>query len=103
MRIDGQSRQLNFLIDENESIGANGAYAQEPNAFISMIDYVLNTHGCEDLSCTIHADNCSGELNFNCDHYNFILRKSRLNQNITIILEYFIGYIYRDNNNANHK
>lgn len=86
MRIDGQSRQLNFLIDENESIGADGANAQGPNAVISMIDYVLNTHGCEDLSCTIHADNCPGELNFNCDHYNFILR---LNHNITIILEYF--------------
>ncbi|KAH3708483.1 hypothetical protein DPMN_067935 [Dreissena polymorpha] len=55
MRIDGQSRQLNFLIDENESIGADGANAQGPNAVISMIDYALNTHGCEDLSCTIHA------------------------------------------------
>ncbi|KAH3739919.1 hypothetical protein DPMN_046609 [Dreissena polymorpha] len=51
MRIDGQSRQLNFLIDENESIGADGTNAQEPNDVISMIDYVLNTHGCEDLSC----------------------------------------------------
>ncbi|XP_052268532.1 uncharacterized protein LOC127869913 [Dreissena polymorpha] len=61
MRIDGQSRQLNFLIDENECIGADGANAQGPNAAISMIDYVLNTHGCEDLSCTIHADNCPGQ------------------------------------------
>ncbi|KAH3694584.1 hypothetical protein DPMN_082024 [Dreissena polymorpha] len=68
MRIDEQSRQLNFLIDENESIGADGTNAQGPNDVISMIDYVLNTHGCEDLSCTIHADNCLGELNFHCDH-----------------------------------
>ena len=36
MRID--ARQLNFLIDENESIGADGTKAQEPNAVISMID-----------------------------------------------------------------
>ncbi|KAH3806414.1 hypothetical protein DPMN_134735 [Dreissena polymorpha] len=59
MRIDGQSPQLNVLSDENESIGADGTNAREPNAVISMIDYVLNTHGCEDLSCTIRADNCS--------------------------------------------
>ncbi|XP_052227505.1 uncharacterized protein LOC127842185 [Dreissena polymorpha] len=61
MRIDGQSCQLNFLIDENESIGADGTNAQGPNAVISMIDYVLNTNGCDDLSCTIHADYCSGQ------------------------------------------
>ncbi|KAH3702266.1 hypothetical protein DPMN_077277 [Dreissena polymorpha] len=68
MGIDEQSRQLNFLIDENESSGEDETNTHGPNAVISMIDYVLNIHGCEDLSCTIHADNCPGKLDFHCDH-----------------------------------
>ncbi|KAH3884940.1 hypothetical protein DPMN_008926 [Dreissena polymorpha] len=78
MRIDGQSRQLNFLIDENESIGADGTNAQEPNAVISMIDYTLNTHRCEDLSCTIYADNCSSKKKFVLGYFAWRVLTRRL-------------------------
>lgn len=59
-RMDGISKQLNFLIDENETIGEDGTLAHGPNAVISMINWALDTHGNETQTCTIHADNCPG-------------------------------------------
>ena len=62
VRIDGQSRQYNFLIDENETIGTDGSNAHGPNAVISMLDYVLDLYGHGECNCIIHADNCPGKI-----------------------------------------
>ena len=59
-RIDGIPKQLNFLIDENETIGKDGASSHGPDAVISMIDWALTEHGSSERKCAMHADNCPG-------------------------------------------
>jgi len=59
-RIDGIPKQLNFLIDENETIGKDGASSHGPDAVISMIDWALSEHGSGEGKCAMHADNCPG-------------------------------------------
>jgi hypothetical protein len=59
-RIDGHPRQLNFLIDEHETIGADGKEAHGPNAVISMVDWSLQTYGQNKPNFSIHSDNCPG-------------------------------------------
>ena len=61
-RIDGIPKQLNFLIDENETIGKDGNDGNGPNAVISMIDWALNKYTCRERQCTFHCDNCPGNL-----------------------------------------
>ena len=63
-RIDGIPEQLNFLVDENETIGKDGTLTHGPNSVLSMIDWALQTHGVGELSCAIHADNCPGNQTF---------------------------------------
>ncbi|KAH3692074.1 hypothetical protein DPMN_194952 [Dreissena polymorpha] len=60
VRIDGLHKQLNFLIDESETMGIDGTQTHGPNAVISMLDMVLDTYGHGELTCSIHADNCPG-------------------------------------------
>ena len=59
-RIDGIPKQLNFLIDESETIGPDGTATHGPNAVISMIDWALQTYSSGETTCKIHADNCPG-------------------------------------------
>ncbi|KAH3714846.1 hypothetical protein DPMN_057548 [Dreissena polymorpha] len=60
VRIDGLPKQLNFLIDESETMGIDGTQTHGPNSVISMLDMVLDTHGRGESTCSIHADNCPG-------------------------------------------
>ncbi|XP_052797705.1 uncharacterized protein LOC128229867 [Mya arenaria] len=60
-RIDGDPHQLNFLIDENETLGKDGSKSHGPDAVISMIDWALQNYGGQSTSCSIHADNCPGQ------------------------------------------
>ena len=59
-RIDGIPIQLNFLIDENETIGPDGTYSHGPNSVISMIHWAMETRYSRKSACAIHADNCPG-------------------------------------------
>jgi len=56
-RIDGIPKQLNFLIDENETIGKDGASSYGPDAVISMIHWAFSVHGSGERNCAMHADN----------------------------------------------
>ena len=60
VRINGIPRQLNFLMDEHETIGRDGTLKHGPNAVIRMIDWALENYGNGDTSCAFHADNCPG-------------------------------------------
>ena len=57
----GSSQQVNYLVDENETIGSNGTRSHGPNSVISMLDHYLAHHGkCEPV-LSFHADNCAGQ------------------------------------------
>lgn len=53
-------KQLNFIIDENETPGKDGKMTHGPNAVLSMIDWALETTSTPSKSFIIHADNCPG-------------------------------------------
>ncbi|MES9881925.1 MAG: hypothetical protein ABW185_13685 [Sedimenticola sp.] len=63
-RIDGVPTQLNFLINENETIGQDGTATHGPNAVISMVDWAMENYGSDETTCSIHADNCPGQYNY---------------------------------------
>ena len=58
--IDGLPKQFNFVIDESETTGIDDTQTHGPNAVISMLDMMLDTHGRGESTCSIHADNCPG-------------------------------------------
>ena len=60
-RVDGEPKQLNFMIDENETIGQDGASTHGPDAVISMVEWAFLNHGIGELEYTIHADNCGAQ------------------------------------------
>ncbi|XP_061170719.1 uncharacterized protein LOC133180166 [Saccostrea echinata] len=60
-RIDDIPKQLNFLIDEHETIDCDGTNTHGPDSVISMIDWSFSQYGTGDRKITIHADNCSGQ------------------------------------------
>ena len=61
VRIGVFPRQLNFLIDEHETISREGTLTHGPNAVIPMLDWTLDHYGNGEPSCTFHADNCPGK------------------------------------------
>jgi len=54
IRIDGILEQLNFLIDDNKTIGKE---AHGINSALSMIDWATPTNGFGELTSAVHADN----------------------------------------------
>ncbi|XP_062603492.1 uncharacterized protein LOC134282462 [Saccostrea cucullata] len=61
VRIDGVSRQINYVIDEDQTIGQDGTLTNGPDAVISMLDHALTENGFGERKCSLHADNCSGQ------------------------------------------
>lgn len=58
---DSNKKQINYLIDEDESIGANGANTHGPNSVISMLDHYFANHALKEDECHLHCDNCVGQ------------------------------------------
>ena len=58
---DSTKIQHNYLIDESETIGQNGAKSHGANAVISMLDHYFSNHSLKESSCHCHADNCVGQ------------------------------------------
>ncbi|XP_052265542.1 uncharacterized protein LOC127868025 isoform X2 [Dreissena polymorpha] len=61
VRIDGQRKHINFLVDEDQTIGQDGSQAHGPDSVISMLDWVMANYETENDVCSIHADNCTGQ------------------------------------------
>ena len=61
VRLDGIPLQLNYLIDEHQSIGPDGANTHVPNSVISMLDHTLTQYGLGEKICKLHSDNCGGK------------------------------------------
>ena len=58
---DSNRKQINYLIDEDNSIGPNGKKTHGPNSVISMLDHYLTKHGLQESKCHFHCDNCVGQ------------------------------------------
>ena len=58
---DSNRKQHNYLIDEDNSIGTNGANTHGPNSVISMLDHYFRTHNLHETRCHLHCDNCVGQ------------------------------------------
>jgi hypothetical protein len=54
VRSDGEPKQLNFLIDEDETIGIDWTCVNGP-------DSALENHNSGETPFTIHAVNCCGQ------------------------------------------
>ena len=63
--MEGVRKQLNFLIDENETMGINGTSCKGPNSVLSMLDHALGRWGLGEKEIVLHADNCAGK----CLHF----------------------------------
>jgi hypothetical protein len=60
VRVEGSPVQLNYLLDEDQTIGMDGAGSKGPNGVLSMLDNALSRQGLGEVECHLHADNCAG-------------------------------------------
>ena len=58
---DSNRKQVNYLIDEDNSIGVNGTNTHGPNSVISMLDHYFTKHALQESNCHLHCDNCVGQ------------------------------------------
>ena len=58
---DSNNIQVNYLIDESETIGKNGTKSHGANSVVSMLDHYFTTHSLQESVCYCHADNCVGQ------------------------------------------
>ena len=58
---EGIPKQVNYLLDESQTIGENGKMAHGPNSVISMLHHYFAKHGLKEKGCVLHADNCAGQ------------------------------------------
>jgi len=61
-RDDAIPHQYNYLVDEGECIGLDGAGIHGPNSVISMLDHALKTFAHGERNISLHADNCGGNV-----------------------------------------
>ena len=53
--------QVNYLLDEADTIGADGKTSHGPNAVITMLHHYFAKHGMQEQGCHLHCDNCAGQ------------------------------------------
>ncbi|KAJ8308706.1 hypothetical protein KUTeg_013580 [Tegillarca granosa] len=61
VRFDGFPLQLNYLIDEDQTVGEDGRNVHGPNSVISMLDDALSKYSLGERVLTLHSDNCAGQ------------------------------------------
>ena len=68
---EGLPKQVNYLIEESQTIGQNGKQAHGPNSVISMLHHYFTNHALKEKVCVLHADNCAGQ-NKNCSVIGYL-------------------------------
>ena len=58
---EGLPKQVNYLVDENETIGKDGSKSHGPNSVISMLHHYLENKAKKADILGLHADNCCGQ------------------------------------------
>eukprot|EP00117_Sycon_ciliatum_P016477 scpid44506/ scgid15886/ len=54
-------QQVNYLIDESDTIGQDGKSSHGPNAVASMLHHFFSFYGLHEKGCLLHCDNCAGQ------------------------------------------
>ena len=54
-------RQVNYLLDESDTIGIDGKKCHNPNTVVSLLHHYFEAHGLKEAECFLHADNCAGQ------------------------------------------
>ena len=62
---EGIPKQVNYLLDEADTIGPNGTKSYGANTVASLLHDFFSRHGHGESECVLHADNCGGQ-NKNC-------------------------------------
>ena len=78
---------MNYLIDEDNSIGPNGTHTHGPNSVISMLDHYFDNHGLKEKECHLHCDNCVGQNknNYVVGYFSQACHQRQTSGNHTII------------------
>ncbi|XP_070545908.1 uncharacterized protein [Ptychodera flava] len=58
---EGTSKQVNYLLDESQTIGIDGTKSHGPNTVISMLHHYLSTYSVGEKGAIFHCDNCPGQ------------------------------------------
>ena len=58
---DSNNYQVNYLVDESQTIGQNGTTSHGANSVISMLHHYFSNHSLKESVCQCHADNCVGQ------------------------------------------
>ena len=61
VNVEAIPKQVNYLIDENETIGENGKNSHGPNTVVSLLHHFFEVHGSGEKECFCHCDNCGGQ------------------------------------------
>ena len=51
-------KQVNYMIDEAQTIGADGKKSHGPNSVISLLHHFMEVYGLHEKEYVLHADNC---------------------------------------------
>ncbi len=58
---EGIPKQINYLLDESDTIGPNGTKSHGANTVVSLLHDFFRRHGHGEEQCILHADNCGGQ------------------------------------------
>ena len=58
---EGIPKQVNYLLDEADTIGLDGKKSHGANTVVSLLHHFFEHHGHGEVECHLHADNCSGQ------------------------------------------
>ena len=61
VNLEAFPRQINYLIDEADTIGFDGKNSHGPNSVASLLHHFFATYGLGERECFLHADNCAGQ------------------------------------------
>ena len=58
---DGIPKQINYLLDEADTIGQDGKKSHGANTIVSLLYHFFEEHAQGEEQCFLHADNCCGQ------------------------------------------
>ena len=58
---DGSRQQVNFMLDEEDTIGIDGTSSHGPNTTVSLLHFYLSNFAHGEKGASFHADNCPGQ------------------------------------------